>query len=64
LLKKKVYFQGDSLFVINFKAKRNLERNMRRETCEEKEQKHEDKGKNPKERNPFPLMSKGEREKH
>jgi hypothetical protein len=47
---------------------------MRRETCEEKEQRHgnrerekemhEDRGRNPKERDPFPLMSKGESEKH
>jgi hypothetical protein len=27
----------------------------------EKEQMHEDRGSNPKERHPFPLMSKGER---
>ena len=46
---------------------------MRRETCEEKEQihvnkeieqMHEDKGINLKERDPFPLLSKGESEKH
>jgi hypothetical protein len=58
---EKVYLQGESLFVIDIKEKRNLERNMRRETCEEKEQKHEDRGSSPKERYPFPLMSKGER---
>jgi hypothetical protein len=52
---------GESLLVIDIKEKRNLERNMRRETCEEKEQKHEDRGRIPKERYPFPLMSKGER---
>jgi hypothetical protein len=46
------------------KEKRNLERNMRTKTCEEKEQKHEDRGSIPKERYPFPLMSKGEREKN
>jgi hypothetical protein len=46
---------------------------MRRETCEEKEQRngnkyreqmHEHRGSNPKEKYPFPLISKGESEKH
>jgi hypothetical protein len=41
-----------------------VERNMMKKACEEKEQKHEDRGINPKERYPFPLMSKEEREKH
>jgi hypothetical protein len=51
---------AESLF-IDIKEKRNLERNKRRETCEEKEKKHEHKGRIPEERYPFPLMSKGER---
>jgi hypothetical protein len=46
------------------KERRNLERQARRETCEEKENKHEDRGIIPRERYHFPFISKGEREKH
>jgi hypothetical protein len=37
----------------------NLERNMRRETCGEKEQKPEDRGGNPKKEIPFAIDVKG-----
>jgi hypothetical protein len=44
---EKVYCQGESLFDIDRKK-------------EEKDQKHEDRGSNPKESYPFPLISNGE----
>jgi hypothetical protein len=37
---------------------------MRKKTCEEKEQTHEYRGRNPKERYPFPLISNEERERN
>jgi hypothetical protein len=37
---------------------------METEREREREQMHEDRGNIPKERDPFPLMSKGESEKH
>jgi hypothetical protein len=46
------------------KERRNVERNTRTKTCEEKEQTHADMGNSPKERYTFPLMSKGERERN
>jgi hypothetical protein len=53
---KEIWFRegilsGESLFSIDIK----------REEKDQKYQKHEDKGRNPKESYPFPLMSKGER---